>query len=76
MTDSGKPGSRADGILGARPMKRVIQLRLANPLLDGRLANGTSANPPARVTIDWDGDDFTFTPIPIEPAETPARSGS
>ena len=82
LTDAARQALADEGFdpaYGARPMKRVIQQRLANPLatalLDGRLYNGTTTNQPARVTIDYDGDDFTFTPIPIEPAETPVRSG-
>jgi len=46
---------------GARPLKRVIQQRLANPLakalLDQRI------NPSETVQIDWDGRDFTFSPV-------------
>jgi len=49
-----------DPTYGARPLKRVIQQRLANPLakalLDQRL------NPSDVVEIDWDGKAFTFTP--------------
>ena len=46
---------------GARPLKRVIQQRLANPLakalLDQRI------NPSDTVAIDWDGHEFTFAPV-------------
>ena len=68
-----------DPAYGARPLKRIIQQRLANPLatalLDGRLAASTGAsggsNPPSRVTIDWNGDEFTFEPT-TEAADLPA----
>jgi ATP-dependent Clp protease ATP-binding subunit ClpB len=47
-----------DPAYGARPLKRLIQHRLANPLatalLDGRVASGST------VEIDWDGHEFTF----------------
>ncbi|WP_435010060.1 ATP-dependent chaperone ClpB [Tundrisphaera lichenicola] len=49
-----------DPAYGARPLKRVIQQRLANPLssslLEGRFPPGSS------ISIDWDGDEFTFQP--------------
>jgi ATP-dependent Clp protease ATP-binding subunit ClpB len=50
-----------DPAYGARPLKRVIQQRLANrmatALLEGR------AEPGSTIQIDWDGHDFTFTTI-------------
>ena len=52
-----------DPAYGARPLKRVIQQRLANPiatgLLDGTIPRGSA------VQIDWDeaGGRFTFTPV-------------
>ena len=52
-----------DPTYGARPLKRVIQKRLANPIatavLDGSIPRGTV------VQIDWDesGERFTFTPV-------------
>ena len=57
-----------DPAYGARPLKRIIQQRLANPLanflLEGRnLANGV-------IEVGWDGDDFTFTPAHAEAART------
>ena len=51
-----------DPTYGARPLKRVIQKRLANPLanalLEGEIPRGS------RVRIDWDeaGERFTFDP--------------
>jgi ATP-dependent Clp protease ATP-binding subunit ClpB len=50
-----------DPAYGARPLKRIIQQRLANELatelLDGRIAPGGT------VAIDWNGHEFTFTPV-------------
>jgi ATP-dependent Clp protease ATP-binding subunit ClpB len=47
-----------DPTYGARPLKRIIQQRLQNPLatelLKGELPDG------ARLRIDYDGDEFTF----------------
>jgi ATP-dependent Clp protease ATP-binding subunit ClpB len=55
-----------DPAYGARPLKRVIQQRLANPLatalLERRIDDGDI------VEIDWNGSDFTFSPV--EPART------
>jgi ATP-dependent Clp protease ATP-binding subunit ClpB len=46
---------------GARPLKRVIQQRLANPLanalLERRVQEGNV------VEIDWDGHEFVFNPV-------------
>jgi len=61
-----------DPAYGARPLKRVLQQRLANPLatalLDGRFGPGSV------VRVDWDGKDFTFTPTesPAAAATAPA----
>lgn len=55
-----------DPTFGARPLKRVIQKRLANPiataLLDGSIAKGST------LQIDWDeeGGRFTFGPVDTE----------
>ena len=61
VTDAAKRQLADEGFdpaYGARPLKRVIQQRLANhlatALLDGRVAPGQE------VLIDWDGDEFTF----------------
>jgi ATP-dependent Clp protease ATP-binding subunit ClpB len=55
-----------DPTYGARPLKRVIQQRLANvlatALLEGRI------NPGDTVEIGWDGHQFTFTPAHAEVA--------
>ena len=63
MTDAAKKQLADEGFdptYGARPLKRIIQQRLANPLasslLDGTISNGQE------VVIDWDGDEFTFRP--------------
>ena len=50
-----------DPAFGARPLKRVIQQRLANPLatalLQQRIQQGDV------VEIGWNGGDYTFTPV-------------
>jgi ATP-dependent Clp protease ATP-binding subunit ClpB len=50
-----------DPVYGARPLKRVIQQRLQNPLatelLRGRIPPGGG------VRIDYQGDEFTFEPV-------------
>ncbi len=50
-----------DPAYGARPLKRVLQQRIANPLatalLEGKAATGQT------VEIGYDGEDFTFKPI-------------
>ncbi|MDR3620315.1 MAG: ATP-dependent chaperone ClpB [Paludisphaera borealis] len=46
---------------GARPLKRVIQQRLANPLAKALLDQ--RVNPTDVVEIDWDGKNFTFQPV-------------
>jgi ATP-dependent Clp protease ATP-binding subunit ClpB len=50
-----------DPTYGARPLKRVLQQRIANPLatalLQGQAATGQT------VRVDFDGEDFTFTPL-------------
>ena len=48
-----------DPAYGARPLKRVIQQRLANPLATALLEQ--RINPGDTVEIDWNGSDFTFT---------------
>ncbi len=61
LTESAKHQLAEEGFdpaYGARPLKRVVQQRLANSiataLLDGRAAQGT------KVLVDFDGDEFTF----------------
>jgi len=48
-----------DPAYGARPLKRVIQQRLANSLATALLEQ--RINPGDTVEIDWNGGDFTFT---------------
>ena len=50
-----------DPAYGARPLKRVIQQRLANRLASELLSNSIPEH--GTVEIGWDGDDFTFTPV-------------
>jgi len=50
-----------DPAYGARPLKRVIQQRLANPLATALLQQ--SINPGDRVRIGWDGSEFDFRSI-------------
>jgi ATP-dependent Clp protease ATP-binding subunit ClpB len=66
VTDAAKVQLAEEGFdptYGARPLKRIIQQRLGNPLatslLDGSIVSG------GELVIDWDGDEFTFkTPTP------------
>jgi ATP-dependent Clp protease ATP-binding subunit ClpB len=71
VTDAAKRAIANEGydpVYGARPLKRIIQQRLQNPLatelLRGRIADHGG------VRIDYSGDDFTFEPL------TPATSGT
>ena len=50
-----------DPAYGARPLKRIIQQRLANSLATKLLEQ--EVNPSDVVEIDWNGHDFTFTPV-------------
>jgi ATP-dependent Clp protease ATP-binding subunit ClpB len=61
VTDRAKARLAEEGFdpaYGARPLKRVIQQRLANPLavalLEQRIADGDT------VEIDWNGQEFRF----------------
>ncbi len=57
-----------DPAYGARPLKRTIQQRIANPLASSLLAGSTGES--GIVEVGWTGSDFTFTPIAApEPAE-------
>ena len=51
-----------DPTYGARPLKRIIQQRLANPLATSLLDG--SVGPGVEVLIDWDDSEFTFQPTP------------
>jgi ATP-dependent Clp protease ATP-binding subunit ClpB len=55
-----------DPSYGARPLKRVIQQRIANPLATALLED--RAKEGSMIAVDWDGHDFVFTP---EPKESP-----
>ena len=48
-----------DPAYGARPLKRIIQQRLANPLATSLLEQG-GVKPGTVVEIGWNGDEFTF----------------
>ena len=50
-----------DPTYGARPLKRVIQQRLANPLASSLLSGAIP--PSGTLEINWDGTHFTFTPV-------------
>jgi ATP-dependent Clp protease ATP-binding subunit ClpB len=63
VTDAARKAIAAEGYdptYGARPLKRIIQQRLQNPLatelLKGDIESGGG------VVVDYDGEDFTFTP--------------
>jgi ATP-dependent Clp protease ATP-binding subunit ClpB len=55
-----------DPAYGARPLKRVIQQRIANPLatalLEDRIKEGGT------IAVGWNGHDFTIMPVAIETA--------
>ncbi len=55
-----------DPAYGARPLKRVIQQRIANPLATALLEDRVRAG--GLVEVGWDGHDFTFNPATPEPA--------
>jgi ATP-dependent Clp protease ATP-binding subunit ClpB len=54
-----------DPAFGARPLKRVVQRRLENPLalaiLEGRIGDGD------RVVVDTDGEELSFAAAPAQP---------
>jgi ATP-dependent Clp protease ATP-binding subunit ClpB len=52
-----------DPAYGARPLKRVIQQRLANRLATALLSESLGES--RVVEIGWDGNDFTFTPVDL-----------
>jgi ATP-dependent Clp protease ATP-binding subunit ClpB len=52
-----------DPAYGARPLKRVIQQRLANPLATALLEGKVGPEKGSTIRIDWDGSEFTFTPV-------------
>jgi ATP-dependent Clp protease ATP-binding subunit ClpB len=71
VTDAAKVQLAEEGFdpaYGARPLKRVIQQRIANPLA-GALLEGRTG-PGGVVAVDWDGRDFTFQPETTEAARS------
>jgi ATP-dependent Clp protease ATP-binding subunit ClpB len=78
VTPAAKAAVAAEGYdptFGARPLKRVIQQRIQNPLatelLRGRIPAGTG------VRIDYRGDEFTFQPLPAATGDgkSPRKDG-
>jgi ATP-dependent Clp protease ATP-binding subunit ClpB len=57
-----------DPTYGARPLKRIIQQRIANPLATALLEDRAHAG--SLVVIGWEGHEFTFTTRTLEPART------
>jgi len=57
-----------DPAYGARPLKRVIQQRIANPLATALLEQKVKEGD--LVEIDWDGADFVIKPVKAEPVRT------
>jgi ATP-dependent Clp protease ATP-binding subunit ClpB len=57
-----------DPTYGARPLKRIIQQRIANPLATSLLEDRARSG--SLVAIGWDGHEFTFTTRTLEPART------
>jgi ATP-dependent Clp protease ATP-binding subunit ClpB len=55
-----------DPAYGARPLKRVIQQRIANPLATALLEQKVKEGDV--VEIDWNGADFVINPLKAEPA--------
>jgi ATP-dependent Clp protease ATP-binding subunit ClpB len=49
-----------DPTYGARPLKRIIQQRIANSLATALLEE--RVKPGSTIQVGWDGHDFTFTP--------------
>lgn len=57
-----------DPAYGARPLKRLLQQRIANPLATSLLQD--TAKPGALIEVGWDGTDFTFMPVAPQPTAT------
>ncbi len=55
-----------DPAYGARPLKRVIQQRIANPLATALLEQKVREGDV--VEVDWTGTDFVIAPVKAEPA--------
>jgi len=56
-----------DPAYGARPLKRVIQQRIANPLATALLEQKVKEGD--LVEIEWNGVDYVVTPLKAEPAK-------
>jgi ATP-dependent Clp protease ATP-binding subunit ClpB len=57
-----------DPAYGARPLKRVIQQRLANPLATALLERQIEEGDV--VEIDWNGTEFVFNPVKAKGAQS------
>ncbi len=67
LTDEAKRKLAEEGFdpaYGARPLKRIIQQRLANPLASLLLAGSIGES--GLVEVGWEGSDFKFTPVKSE----------
>jgi ATP-dependent Clp protease ATP-binding subunit ClpB len=74
MTDDAKAALAGEGYdpqFGARPLKRIIQQRIENPIATRILAGEIS--PGDTINVDYRGKTFTFKPAP--PAVTVPRDG-
>jgi ATP-dependent Clp protease ATP-binding subunit ClpB len=70
VTDEAKKALAEEGFdptYGARPLKRILQQRIANPLATALLQD--RAKPGGTILVDWDGKNFTFTPMVPETAQ-------
>ena len=75
MTEAGltiqvTPGARTqlaeegfDPAYGARPLKRILQQRIANPLASALLEGKVGVDKSQWIKIDWDGANFIFSPV-------------
>ena len=63
-----------DPQFGARPLKRVIQQRIANSLPTEILKGNVKEH--GGVRIDFDGEEFTFEALPPRPSGQPAGASS
>jgi ATP-dependent Clp protease ATP-binding subunit ClpB len=62
VTDEAKKELAKEGFdptYGARPLKRIIQQRIANPLATALLEE--RVKPGSSIEVGWEGHDFTFT---------------
>jgi ATP-dependent Clp protease ATP-binding subunit ClpB len=61
-----------DPVYGARPLGRVIQKRIQNPLAMGLITGDLE---PGTVEVDWRNGTFTFDPVPAERETVGAAGG-